>query len=271
MNPTTRHSIPTLITLVVAALLLAGCQSDRAVPTAASLDAIQTEVFATENAPPPAFQSGVKVDPVDSGLGRLSAWHYVVTLRFEGVNAANNRNVTGLITAEVFSNELARERRVILKADGEAFGVSTVRNAEAVRIGDKYYLVNETNVCAPVTDAASKSIADLTAGGLIGGVRDAQYSWNRKTTNGFSTWEYAFTPGSVNPPPIELKEGGKITIASGNLWIAPVPGVVVQYQITFNVQNVVIQGSQPVSGQLRVTYDLRETGTLNNISIPFGC
>ena len=65
-----------------------------------------------------------------------------------------------------------------------------------------------------------------------------------------------------------LGEGGKVTIAAGDLWVAPANKAVFEYTITLNMEKASLQGSKPITGQVRAAYQLVETGAQYNISIP---
>jgi hypothetical protein len=261
--------------VVIAALLLtaslSACQPERAVPTVASIESLATETFQTQEAPPANFQQA-QFEKIDTSLNVQPAWHAIVTLSFEGTYAETNDPTSGSIVANIYTNELSAEKRVLLEVKGEPFSASEDGSTiEGVRIGNDYYLVNQNKVCTVAADPANRRITELTPSSLIGGVRQAQFTYTRREINERRTWEYAFTPGNVIPPPLEIKPNGGLTIASGTLWVAAEIGLVAEYQITFNVTNVVIQGSKPLTGTLRVKYELQEVGTLFNISIPFGC
>ena len=105
----------------------------------------------------------------------------------------------GSLTADVYSNELASERRVILQAAGSAFSLNVDRNVEGVRISNDYYLVNQNRVCAKVTDPKDRDVADLTASGLIGGIRKAVPLGERKTVDKIDVWEYPSCPTMCFP------------------------------------------------------------------------
>lgn len=257
--------------LLTALLVVVGCQTERIVPTVASIEGLMTEAYLTEQSPPASLHV-VKFERIDAELSRLPAWHHSTSLLFDGTDTETGAAVSGEIAAEVFTNELRGEKRVLLTVKGTAFNSTAEGSAvEGVRIGNDFFVVNQNKICARAADAANRRITELTASALIGGVREARFTYNQREIEARRTWEYAFTPGSVIPPPMELREGSAVTIASGALWIAPSVNAVAEYQITFNVKNVVIQGSRPMSGQLRVRYFLKETGDLFNISIPFGC
>ncbi|MBX3065991.1 MAG: hypothetical protein KF726_23635 [Anaerolineae bacterium] len=264
------RKLATGLALLMLANALIACQGERAVPTVASIDALSTEVFLTEQAPQPAFQR-VAFERVDKGLDSLPAWHAAVTLNFEGKFTGSETDASGTITADLYSNELSGEKRVILHVEGSAFAEPEASTVEGVRIGNSYYLVNQNKICTSSNSAGSDHPTELTAGALIGGVKDAQFKYNVQQLNGRRVWEYEFTPGNVVPPPVTLRDGGTITIASGTLWVAPEVAAVAKYEITYNITNASVQGSQPLTGQLRALYELKETGTLFNIAIPFGC
>lgn len=260
-----------LIAVLILITSLTACQPDRVVPTVASIESLATETFQTKEAPPAEFQQ-VQFEKIDASLSAQPAWHAVVTLSFDGTYAETNQPTNGSIAANIYANELSGEKRVVLDVKGDPFGAAADGSTvEGVRIGNDYYLVNQNKICAAATDPANRRITELTPSGLIGGVRQAQFTYTQREINGRRAWEYAFTPGNVVPPPLEIKANGGVTIASGTLWIAAEKGLVAEYQITFNVTNVVIQGSKPLTGVLRVKYELQETGDLFNISIPFGC
>ena len=258
--------------LVMIGLLAAGCLSDtRVVPTASNLQMAQTAQYLTQNAPPPGFERGVQFPRIDDNLSKQPTWRYTVSLAFDGVYSGTQEKVTGSVSAEIFGNELSGERRVMLKATGAAFGAAE-RNVEGVRISNDYYLVDQNKVCTKVTDsAADRKVADLTGGDLIGGVKNAVPVGERKTVGEFQIWEYTFLPGDVVTPAIELAEGGRISIAAGDLWVVPSRNAVYEYTITLNVENAIVQGNRPLTGQVRASYQLIETGTPYNIAIPYGC
>lgn len=265
-------TLATTYALLIATMLgtAVACSNPAAVPTIANIRDLGTQVFQTENAPPPDLQSNVNFDQIEANLAAQTSWSALVIVNFEGAYSATNQGVTGQISAEIFANQGNADRRVVLTTQGEAFG-TLATYAEGVRAGGKYYLVNQSKACSAINDATAKRIAELRPSELVGGVRDLQYTLTRKTINGLPAWEYAFGPAGVIPPAITVEPGGEITIASGGLWIAATQKVVAQYQISYNVRNVSIQGSQPLSGQLRIIYELKALNTPLDIAIPFGC
>jgi hypothetical protein len=253
-------------------LLASGClATPMPIPTTSSIEMGQTAQYLTKNAPPAGFESGVQFPRIDLNLSNLSNWRYVVSLSFDGVYSGTQDKAQGAISAEVFSNELAGERRVLLKASGTVFG-PVERNREAVRISNDYYLVDENKVCTKVTESNDKKVADLSAGDLVGGIKKAIPVGQKKTTeNKIDIWEYTFAPSDVVLPALQLSEGGKFTIAAGDLWVAPSARAVYEYTITLNVDNAILQGDRQLTGSVRATYQLVETGVPYNISIPNGC
>jgi hypothetical protein len=253
-------------------LLAAGCLSNpKPIPTASNIDAAQTAIYLTQNAPPPGFERGVQFPRIDDNLVRLPSWRYALSLSFDGVYSGTNEPAKGMLSAEIYSNELGGERRVILKASGAAFGGGE-RNVEGVRISNDYYLVDQNKTCTKVNEIPSdRAVADLSAGSLIGGVRKATPMGERKTVNEIDVWEYAFLPDDVIMPSIQTAEGGRVSIAAGDLWVAPSRNAVFEYTISLNVENAIIQGGRQLTGQVRAVYQLVETGVPYNIAIPHGC
>lgn len=264
-----------LMALAMVCLIVAGCDTNEAVPTQASIEMALTAAFMTANAPPPGFTARVQFAPIDRNLEALPHWHYTVSLSFNGVYADTGEATDGTISAEVYSNEVVGERRVILTASGGAFGPTADRNVEGVRIGNAFYFVDQNGVCSTVTDdPGRRRVAELTAGSLIGGVRQATHTITNREVNGAQAWQFAFLPGDVDPPVLEMTQGGTVRIASGELWIAPALNAVVEYTITFEVSSVILpvfQGDRQLSGTLRASYRLVETLVPYNIAIPFGC
>jgi hypothetical protein len=257
---------------LVLCLLTAGCVSTPPpLPPTLSIEIAQTSIHLTQNAPPPGFERGVQFPRVDDNLARLSSWHYRVSLSFDGVYSGTKEPAKGLISAEIYSNEIGGERRVLLKASGAAFG-STDRNVEGVRISNDYYLVDQNKTCAKVNESPSdRAVADLSAGSLVGGVKKATPVGEHKMVNEIDVWEYAFLPDDVVAPSIELAQGGKPEIVAGDLWVAPSRNAVFEYTITLKVDNAIIQGGRQLTGQVRAAYQLIETGVQYNIAIPYGC
>lgn len=268
---------PGLAALCAAALVLslvAGCISEAAVPTATTLDMAITAAFLTDNAPPAGFGAAVDFAPVDKNLESLPHWHYSVSLSFAGTFDDGGEAMDGQITADVYSNELVGERRVILRASGDVFAQDAQRNVEGVRLGNAFYFVDQNGVCSDVTSSANPRVAELTAGSLVGGVRHGSPTTTHRMVDDVKVWQYVFLPGDVDPPVLSLSEGGSARIASGELWIAPALNAVKEYSITLEVSGAVIpvfQDQRPASGTLQASYRLVETMEPYNIAIPFGC
>ncbi|MEP7287565.1 MAG: hypothetical protein ABI947_17540 [Chloroflexota bacterium] len=256
---------------LAACLFAASCTTPPPLPTVSSFEMAQTAQHLTQNAPPPGFDQSVQFPKIDNNLGDQTNWRYTLSLSFEGVFTGSTTPAKGQIDAEVFSNEQAGERRVLLKASGAAFGLTENRNVEGVRIRNDYYVVNANKVCTKIDQPDSGQVANLAAGSLIGGVKSATPLGQRKTENKVDLWEYTFTPDNVIPPTMQLGTGGKYSIVAGDMWVEPSAKAVWQYSITLNVENATLQGDRPVTGQLHAAYQLVETGVQYNIAIPYGC
>ena len=124
----------TLFLTIIFALLV-GCSGRRGqqlsdIPTLASPDEAATAQFMTENAPPPAYRDGVSFPEVDAQLDELSGWRYVVTLEFDGIFARTPRETSATARAEVWFNQLASSRRVVVETAGELIGQEEDNNFE---------------------------------------------------------------------------------------------------------------------------------------------
>jgi hypothetical protein len=257
-------------------LILTACTpGGNALPTVSSIEMAGTAVALTQQAPPQGFQTTISYPLLDAKLVRLPSWYARLLLSFEGVDAVIGQPATARLEAQIYRNELSNTRRVLFSANGIAFGVAAgeTRNIEAVRIANDYYFALKTPpACAAVTDAARRQIADLTAGSLIGGIQSATATGNRQPINGQLAYEYTFLPESLNLTVIQTDNVGKFTIAAGSLWVAPSLDAVMRYTLTVNVQDVrLLNAEQPVTGQLRIEYELKEVGSPYNLAVPFGC
>jgi hypothetical protein len=259
--------------IFMACLVLAGCTAPSAIPTANSISMSETAQYVTDNAPPAPFDQGVQFPQIDDNLGALPSSHYTVSLSFDGVFSGSQEKTQGSIEAEVFSNELGSARRVILKASGKAFGLNEDRNVEGVRISNDYYVVDPNKICTKVKDTSPRQIADLSAGTLIGGIKKAAVTpdLRHKPIGSVEAWEYIFLPDDVIPPVMDRSNGGTLSIAAGDLWVAPAWKAVVLYNISLNIENTILQGNRELTGQVRGSYKLLDTGVDYNISIPYGC
>jgi hypothetical protein len=256
--------------------LVTGCNSPQPLPTVANPSMVETAAMETLNAPPPGMAQANLV-PIEKDLSLIANWHYQVVLTFEGTYADTREEIRGVITADVYSNELAGERRVVLRSEGAFFGdKNTVRSVEGVRLGNQFYFVDSSSVCKDVTrDAERRRVAELTAGSLIGGVRDAEHTTTRQAINGVESLQYSFKPGGLDlTGNIKITQGGQVTVASGELWIAPQTRVVQRYGVTLNLSAIILDyfsADRQLNGRLQITYNLMEIGQTYNIAIPFGC
>jgi hypothetical protein len=261
--------------LLLLLIALAACgrgQRPEDVPTLASVDAVATSIPLTQFAPPTPYNLPVTAfDHVDNRLTELSGWRYVVQLEFSGVFARTPREANASARAEVWFNQVASARRVALTTSGELIGQTEDNAYEAVRLGPDAFLVRDGLCLAGAGDAA-RTAADLSAGTLVGGVRRAIPFGRRATINGEDSYYYAFEPGDLVLPALRAGDDGRITLQSGELWIAPAKNAVTRFYLNLDVENVVIFDRQlPVTGTVLIRYDLYDAGTAFNITVPFGC
>lgn len=259
---------------LIACLLVVGCEA-QVLPTQTSLEIAQTVAFVTQNAPPVGFDQGVRFAPIDRNLEALPHWHTQLIIRFEGFFAGSTQAISGTLRADIFSNQVSGERRVVLRAEGDAFALAEGRNVEGVRLGNTFYFVDQNGACSVVTDDPNRRrVAELRIGDLIGGVRFAQHTYGRKTERNMALWQYGFVPSEIDLPLITPTQGGTISVLSGDLWIAPSLNAVADYTLTLRLESALVpifQGNKQLSGTLTIIYSLLESGTLYNIAIPFGC
>lgn len=236
------------------------------------LDAYATALVMTQNAPPERFREVIRYPRLDDGLADVSGWRGVISLDFDGVFAGTSRPARGHVTAEVYYNELATARRVLLSTEGELLTAGQAARLEAVRIGRDTYQVSE-NSCAITTDMPSASVADLGAGALIGGVREARPTGEKQRINGVDVWRYAFLQDALDvSPSVQALDGARVTLLGGELWFSPEHETIVRFYLTLDVENARVFGSQvPLTGLVVMRYDLFDIGIAPNISIPFGC
>ncbi len=241
------------------------------IPTLASPEGLATAEFLTQNAPPPDFRDFVSFPEIDQQLPTLPGWHYIVTLEFDGSIANSGEATSATARAEVWFNQLASARRVQVDTSGSLIGQDADTVFEAVRLGPDAFLVRN-DVCLSNAGDDAALAADLRAGLLIGGVTRAVPTGRHATLNAIEAWEYRFEPGDLVLPSIHFAEGGALTNATGELWVAPDPGVAVRFYVNLNVENALIFDRQaPVTGLVILRYDLYDIGQQPNINIPFGC
>ncbi len=261
---------------LVLLIMLVGCTGQRGqqlsdLPTVASFEGIQQQATAdmlTQNAPPPGFRENVSFAEVDQTLEALPGWRYIVTLEFDGVFARTPRETSATARAEVWFNQLASARRLVVETSGELLGQAEGQDFEAVRMGPDAFVIRE-NTC--LSGNAATAATDLRAGTLVGGVTSATPSGRKAIINGEEVWEYAFFPDALNVPAVRLAEEGEIS-GRGELWIAPQRNTVIRYYVNLEVTNAYIfDRALPVTGQLYLRYDLHDIGVAPNITVPFGC
>lgn len=264
----------TLISLL-ALLLLAGCYQRgltlEDVPTPITPDAYATEIVLTQNAPPQGFGE-VKFPMIDDNLLELAGWHYTVDMEFEGVFAQVPRETSAHIVAEVWYNQIASARRVLVTTSGDLLGQEEASSYEAVQLGPDAFLVQD-GACMTNARADAEIAVSVGAGSLVGGLQTARASGQSKQKiNNETVWRYNVNFDQLNLPSLNLGTDSKILAFTGELWVAPEHNAVVRYYMTIDVENAqVLNTSLPVTGRLIVRYDLYDIGVQPNISVPFGC
>ncbi len=275
---TTRREMPPLKRLFLFLLLTltAACTTPRGlnpedIPTRASIDSLSTALPLTQNAPPAPYDGTITAfSNVDNGLADLAGWRYVVQMDFDGVFADTPRQAQASAQAEVWFNQLASARRITVTTSGEMIGQSEDTSYEAVRLGPDAFLIR--NGACSQGNADAKTAADLRAGELIGGVSRAVPGGKRATINGEDVYLYSFDAADLVLPALRVGDNGAISLTTGELWISPTRNAVVRFYLNLDVQNVAILDRQlPVSGQVKLRYDLYDVGNAFNITTPFGC
>ncbi|MBI5961111.1 MAG: hypothetical protein HY866_20410 [Chloroflexi bacterium] len=265
------------------ALVLVGCSSPKnneviATPTIPSFEEVSTSIFLTQNAPPAGF-SQVAFDPLDLHLSDHGGWVYQLTGSFDGIYDDSGQPVQGSLSIQVIGNEAGQTRRVLFEASGQAFLIDdAILTLEGVRFINDYYLVDVNGQCTVDMggQAGSATIADLSAGQVIGGVARAVPNGHRMEIDGVPAWQYTFAPADVRLPAVHTLANSRVALAA-DLWIAPQYNAVLRYEVTVEVERVHLlwadQTAATVSGTLYLRYDLSipDLGIQPNISVPHGC
>lgn len=245
------------------------------IPTPITPDARATEIVLTQNAPPPDFGT-VEFPQIDMHLPELSGWHYTVDIEFDGVFTQVDRKAYGRVQAEVWYNQIASSRRVIVTTQGDLLGRDDPHEYEAVKLGPDTFLV-EDGACLSNADESSDVVANVGAGSLVGGLNRAQASGiPKQVVNDETVWRYNVNFDQLNLPQLTLNPDSKILAFNGELWVAPEHNVVIRYYMTIDVESAqvftdMLTTSLPVTGRLIVRYDVDDIGVQPNISVPFGC
>lgn len=252
--------------------VLVGCR-ERVVtlelPTPMDIHARATEIVLTRDAPPAGFDV-VTFSPLDANLDALS-WRSEMTLTFEGVFARTTRTTTATTTLTIENNPLTVSRRVVALIDNDLLGENEPLDYEAVRLGEDVFVVQQ-GVCQPARTESLMASADLNAGALIGGVVEARTVPRRAIINGEAVWQYAITPETLSFANVSLTSEGRFLALTGELWVSPQHNAVVRFYADMELENALLfGGALPVTGTLRVRYDLYDLNTPPNISVPFGC
>lgn len=239
-------------------------------PTVMPMEAAATAFALTENAPPAGFDS-VAFPRIDAGLHLLAGWRYEVALSFDGVFSRTPRTVAAMTQAEVSFNQVASARRVLTTIDNDIQAASDPVRYEAVRLGPDTFLVRD-GICLSNAGEDAAIAADFSAGALVGGIQQAQTAAQKAVINGEEVWRYAFTTDNIIFSGIQLTENSRILSLAGELWVSPKHQIVIRYYLSADVENVLLFDTElPVTGSVRIRYDVYEVGVVPNLSVPFGC
>ena len=245
-----------VLMFVVLAFVLSGCRERGLtladIPTPITPDARATEIILTQNAPPSDFGE-VSLPQIDQNLVNLSGWHYTVDMEFDGVVAGADVKTSGRVQAEVWYNQIASARRVIVETQGDLLGLEDPTQYEAVKLGPDTFLVQD-DACLSNADDSAEVAASVGAGSLVGGINSAIASGlPQQRVNDEAVWRYDVNFDQLNLPQLILNENSQVLAFNGELWVAPEHGVAIRYYLTIDVENAqvftnVLNTSLPVTG-----------------------
>lgn len=262
--------------LMILIVVLSGCRQrgltlDDLPTVVPSVDDLATSTALTAQAPPEGYRESVSYSTIDQNLRLLDGWRYEVLLAFDGVFTQIDRETSGMAEATVWFNPIANARRVIVNSEGELLQRNEGDSFEAVALGDDAFLVRGGTCLSNVEDDA-RTAANISAGALVGGVRYAVPTGRKQVVNGVEAWEYRFELADMNVPSLRFADDTRITRMTGELWVAPTYDAVVRYWVTLEIENGrLLLNDLPVTGQLRLRFDLYDVGVQPNITVPFGC
>ena len=247
-------------------------QTPADLPTLApSISSMSTAMFMTENAPPEGYREQANFERIDQNLQQVEGWRYEVSLEFEGVFSGTTRPATATARAQVWFNQIGVARRVLVESHGELLQQNEGASYEAVQLGADVFLV-QNDVCLSEVEEDAQTAANLKASDLVGGAWFAKPSGKRQIINGIEAWEYQFELANMSLPMMRFAGDTRITSLLGEMWVAPSINAVGRYWVTLNIENArLLANDLPVTGQLRLRYDLYDVGILPNITVPFGC
>jgi hypothetical protein len=258
---------------LIGLVVLAGCGirplPTPVLPTPMSLEAMGTAIALTQNAPPAAFAT-IAFPRIDANLNLLSGWRAELQFTFEGVYARTTRPAATRTTAEIQFHQVASARRVVATLDNDLTEPNEPVMFEAVRLGPDVFVVQD-GACSRGGENVALA-ADLNAGALLGGVASASWAGQRATINGEDVWAYTLDARNLTLPNVQLTAESRILNQTGELWVAPARNAVIRYYLVLEVENVLLfDNPLPLSGTLRLRYDVYEIGVLPNLNVPFGC
>ncbi|MEO1439471.1 MAG: hypothetical protein AAFV33_03655 [Chloroflexota bacterium] len=263
-------SLLDLVTLVVAGCR-AGITPDDIPTLIPSIQELATSEFMTENAPPPGYRDAVAFPQIDDNLRDLEGWRYVMLLEFEGAFSQTNRPTVARAEATIWYNQLGSAKRVLVESSGDLLQRPEGELFEAVALGPDAFLVRNQN-CLSNAEEDARTAASITAGELLGGVRQALPTGQRAIINNLESWRYDFAVENMNLPAVRFAEDTTISDLSAELWVAPKYDAVSRYWVTLQLGNGrLLSNDLPVTGELRLRFDLYDVGDIPNITVPFGC
>lgn len=259
--------------LVAILFILSACNPDntpQVLPTAALPDAVATGLVRTERAPPAGFDV-VSFPRIDDNLTDISGWRYEMVFTFNGVFARTPRETASSTKAMVTYNQVGSARRVVATLDNDLEGESEPIQYEGVRLGPDVFLLRD-GVCSSNMNTTTRTLADLSAGDLLGGVEDARVLPRIERINGAEVWQYDFSYEDMVLPNLRLAEDGRVLEMRGELWISPEHNTVIRYYANLKVENAFIfEQTLPITGDIIIQYDLYDIDVVPNISVPYGC
>lgn len=253
-------------------VVLAACRPREAevvLPTVVDLDTAATQAVLTREAPPPGFAS-VSFPGVDANLDDIPGWRSEFSLAFNGNFSRTSRSATALTEGVQRYNLLQNARRLTISFVNTLQADANPIALEIVTLGEDPFLVRN-GVCIQAEDEA-RLAAQLSAGAVLGGVRQAVSAPQRAIINGQQAWRYTFTHEDLVLPGLSFGDDSRVTGLTGELWVSPALNAVVRYYLNLDVENVgLLESALPVTGTLLLRYDLYLEETPPNISVPFGC
>lgn len=254
-------------------LFVMGCTAREPLPlpTRAEPEALRTSIVLTRNAPPPGY-STISLPRLDQGVSQLAGAQYDFAFHFDGRFAQLDREADVRVEATVTHHRFARTRRVVAEIDNDLEPGTDPVAFEGVRISDDVFLLRD-GICLRGGDEA-RTIAELSAGDLLGGIERATTAAERGVIDGVDVWRYEYGFEQLLLPGLRFREDTVVRALSSELWFAPQHDVVMRFDLTMEIERIEIRSADnnlPLTGTIRMHYELSNIGELPNITVPFGC